>query len=127
MTARRLPAFAKPLAKARAMGLRPESNTVRIRLDSWPTRDLPARVHIPTLVVPPDAAPEDLDFSPLRDLEIFLHAWRSLTPPERVSAVLRGILAANPAVVILIQQDPQPGEPVATFIKSRGRGVEVAF
>ncbi len=129
----KLPAFARPLADLRRQGQRPASETVIVRLDTWPPRwhigaDLqrlpgrPASVCWPQVTVAEDSDPDQLDFSFVRDLDAIVPHRRSTSSPGRLRALLRRLLAADPRRLIVLDVERNAR---MWFIKSEERGIEV--
>jgi hypothetical protein len=117
--AKRLPAYARPLAEARRQGLRPASNTVKVFLDFWPPRNRPAHVWIPSVVIPVDADPQALLWSFLEGLDAILLVRQELSAPERVRSALRAILMGNPTRLVVLADGRM------WFAKSAADGIEV--
>lgn len=135
----RLPAYARPIAELRRKGMRPDGQTVIVRLDCWPPKQhltiadpesedccafkpgRPSKVRWPQVVVPEDAQPAELDFGFVRDLDIVVAHWRSKSAPSRLRSLLRKILREEPR--FLCVQDMERERQ--WIIKSISRGVEV--
>ncbi|MCK0507365.1 hypothetical protein [Aromatoleum anaerobium] len=118
---RRLPAYARELANARARGLVPANRQVRVYLDHWPTRRRCASTLGPAICCPIDARPHLLDWRYLAALDV-LAVVRPGADEGRVRALLRELIAARPKRLILLRPG---GTPAAEFIVSAARGVEV--
>lgn len=118
----RLPAYARPLAELRRHGQRPASHTVIIRLDCWPPKDRPTTVAWPQVVVARETDPAALDFSFLADLDAVVMFWRRLSAADRLRVLLRSILTASPARLLVLDTE-RNGR--AWFVKSAAHGVEV--
>ncbi|MCP5191021.1 MAG: hypothetical protein H6988_11610 [Pseudomonadales bacterium] len=98
----RLPPYAKPLAEARAKGLMPRRmgmGQVCVVL-SW---DSHATAGLHRVVLPPDLAPENVDFGWLAGLAVLL--THTDGEASRVPAVLDAILANSAARVDVINLD----------------------
>lgn len=116
---RRLPAFARELADARARDLVPARRQVVVYLDRWPAG--PASPLGPAICCPADTRPDRLDWRYLAALDV-LAVVRPGTEQGRVRALLRELVAARPRRLILLRPG---GTPAAEFIVSAARGVEV--
>ena len=116
---RRLPAYARDLADARARDLVPALRQVVVYLDRWPVA--PVTGLGLAICCPPDTDPARLDWRYLAALSVLV-----LTPPapdaERLRLLLAELVAARPKRLILLRQGSMP---VAEFIVSEARGVEV--
>ena len=116
---RRLPAYARDLADARARDLVPAQRQVAVYLDRWPVGRVTALG--PAICCPPDFHPGRLDWRYLAALSVLV-----VTPPapdpERLRHLLAELVAARPKRLILLR----PGRvPAAEFIISEAHGVEV--
>lgn len=118
----RLPPFGRPLADMRRQGLRPASGTVIVLADHWPETK-PERTSYPRVVLPADAEPGTIDWRFLSDLDALVLWLRTLTTPERLRALLRDLLAADPRRLIVIDREREG----LYWVKSVGRGVELAL
>lgn len=127
----RLPAFARPLADLRSNGHRPDSETVVVRLDTWPSKrhvglnnelceGRAPQVRWPQVTVPSDSAPESLNFDFVRDLDVIVPHWREHSAPSRLRSLLRQILTSDPRRLIVLDMQFKK----AWFVKSVERGVE---
>lgn len=116
---RHLPAFARELADARARDLVPARRQVVVYLDRWPAS--PVTGLGLAICCPPGSRPDRLDWRYLAALSVLV-----LTPPapdaERLRLLLAELVAARPKRLILLRQGSMP---VAEFIVSEARGVEV--
>lgn len=116
---RRLPAYARQLADARARDLVPTHRQVVVYLDRWP----PGAVTGLGVAIccPPDADPTRLDWRYLAALSVLVVTVP--TPdPLRLRSLLAELVAVQPKRLILLR----PGAvPAAEFIVSAARGVEV--
>ena len=116
---RRLPGYARELADARARGLVPAQRQVVVYLDRWPAAPVVALG--PALCCPPEAVPDRLDWRYLAALSVLVRVPATV-PAERLRALLRELVAVRPKRLILLRDGAQP---VAEFIVSEARGLEV--
>lgn len=116
---RRLPAYARDLADARARNLVPARRQVVVYLDRWPVAPVTALGL--AICCPPDMHPCRLDWRYLAALSVLV-----VTPPAPDAARLRHLLAELVAVqpnrLIVLQPNRTPA---ARFIVSQARGLEV--
>ena len=116
----KLPAFARQLIDARERGLSPVRGWngchVIVVLDDWKLAERRFR-----LVVPPDAAPEDLDFRVCAALDVIICYNSRRTDGERLKSAIRAILKGAPAALQVFDVF----EPHRTWLaKSRRLGIE---
>ncbi len=116
---RRLPAYARDLADARARDLVPAQRQVAVYLDRWPVGRVTALG--PAICCPPDCHPGRLDWRYLAALSVLV-----VTPPapdpERLRHLLAELVAVHPLRLVLLRP---MGMPAAQFIVSAARGREV--
>ncbi len=116
---RHLPAHARELADARARDLVPARRQVVVYLDRWPAAPVTALGL--AICCPPGAHPARLDWRYLAALSVLVVA--PLAPDaERLRLLLVELVAARPKRLILLRHGSMP---VAEFIVSEARGVEV--
>lgn len=114
-----LPPFGRAVAELRRQGRCPVSGTVLVLVDHWPeTR--PERTSYPRVVLPADAAPDAFDWSFLTGLDAVVVAYPTLTGRERLRALLRCLLAAEPVRLLVADRERSR----IHWIKSASRGVE---
>lgn len=118
---RQLPAYAGPLAQARARDLVPKHRQVVIHLDRWPRSGVSSLG--PVICCPTGTAPERLEWRYLAALNVLV-----IVPPhaqeDRVRGLVRELVAVRPLRLILLRPG---GTPAAQFIISEARGLEVAL
>ncbi|WP_374483102.1 hypothetical protein [Zoogloea sp.] len=116
---RRLPAYARDLADARARDLVPSQRQVVVFLDHWPAG--PVTGLGPAICCPPGFHPARLDWRYLAALSVLV-----VPPPAPDGVRLRHLLAelvsARPKRLILLRPG---GTPAAEFIVSEAHGQEV--
>lgn len=116
---RRLPAYARDLADARARDLVPAGRQVVVYLDRWPVA--PVTALGPAICCPPDMHPCRLDWRYLAALSVLV-----VTPPapdaDRLCHLLAELVVVQPKRLIVLQPDRTPA---ARFIISATHGVEV--
>ncbi len=116
---RRLPAYARDLADARARDLVPALRQVVVYLDRWPVA--PVTGLGLAICCPPGADPARLDWRYLAALSVLV-----VTPPApdagRLRALLAELVAVRPLRLVLLRPG---GSPTAEFIVSEARGLEV--
>ena len=93
--ARRLPAYARDLANARALGYTLADRTVSVAL-SWRRRPIIGY----GVVVGDDEAPEQMDWTWVRGLEVLL--WRREESDDRVRAAAHAIRLALPRRLVIV-------------------------
>lgn len=116
---RRLPAFARDLADARARDLVPTHRQVVVYLDRWPVA--PVTALGPAICCPPDMHPCRLDWRYLAALSVLVVTAPD-PDPDRLRHLLAELVAVQPKRLIVLQPDHTPA---ARFVVSAGRGVEV--
>lgn len=116
---RRLPAYARDLADARARDLVPAHRQVVVYLDRWPVAPVTALGL--AICCPPDMHPCRLDWRYLAALSVLV-----VTPPapdaDRLRYLLAELVAVQPKRLIVLHPDRTPA---ARFIVSAAHGVEV--
>lgn len=116
---RRLPAYARDLADARARDLVPALRQVVVYLDRWPVAPVTALGL--AICCPPDMHPCRLDWRYLAALSVLV-----VTPPapdaDRLRHLLVELVAVQPRRLILLRQS---ATPAAEFIISASNGIEV--
>lgn len=116
---RRLPAFARDLADARARNLVPSNRQVAVYLDRWPSG--PVTALGVAIVCPPDMHPCRMDWRYLAALSVLVVTPRS-PDADRLRHLLAELVAVQPLRLIVLQPEETPA---ARFIVSADRGVEV--
>lgn len=116
---RHLPAHARELADARARDLVPAQRQVVVFLDHWPVGPFTALG--PAICCPADMRPDRLDWRYLAALSVLVLA-RPCGDEARVRLLLAELIAARPKRLIRLHPG---GVPMAEFIISAARGVEV--
>ncbi|WP_374481339.1 hypothetical protein [Zoogloea sp.] len=116
---RRLPAYARDLADARARDLVPTQRQVVVFLDRWPAG--PVTGLGPAICCPPDFHPSRLDWRYLAALSVLVVPTQ---PPnqQRLRHLLAELVAVQPKRLILLRPG---GTPAAEFIVSVANGVEI--
>lgn len=116
---RRLPAFARDLADARARDLVPALRQVAVYLDRWP----PAPVTGLGLAIccPPDADPARLDWRYLAALSVLV-VTPTAPDARRLRVLLAELVAVRPVRLVVLRPG---GIPAAQFIVSEAHGQEV--
>ncbi|MDD2990791.1 MAG: hypothetical protein PHI64_17755 [Zoogloea sp.] len=116
---RRLPAYARDLADARARDLVPAQRQVAVYLDRWPVASVTGLGL--AICCPPDFDPARLDWRYLAALSVLV-----VTPQapnaERLRVLLSELVAVRPLRLVLLRPG---GTPAAQFIVSEARGQEV--
>lgn len=116
---RRLPAYARDLADARARDLVPTHRQVVVYLDRWPVA--PVTGLGLAICCPADFEPARLDWRYLAALSVLV-----VTPPApdagRLRALLAELVAVRPLRLVLLRPG---GSPAAQFIVSATHGQEV--
>ncbi len=116
---RRLPAYARDLADARARDLVPAQRQVAVYLDRWPVGRVTALG--PAICCPPDFHPCRLDWRYLAALSVLV-VTEPTPAKDRLLHLLAELVAVQPKRLILLQPG---GTPAAVFIVSAARGLEV--
>jgi len=116
---RRLPAYARDLADARARDLVPAQRQVVVYLDRWPTAPVTALGL--AICCPADTHPARLDWRYLAALSVLVV---TLPAPDgkRLRHLLAELAAVRPKRLIVLRPG---GVPAAEFIVSESRGLEV--
>lgn len=117
----RLPAYAKPLVEMRRARLVPSMRCVTVRLDTWPPKDRPQCVAVPSVTVPPSADVRAIDAHFLEGLDVQVAYWPSLTTRERLDDLLRTIVSARPRRLWWLNMEDPDG---FHFVLSVKRGLE---
>ena len=116
---RRLPAYARDLANARARDLVPSQRQVAVYLDRWPAG--PQTALGPAICCPLNAHPCRLDWRYLAGLSVLV-VTEPAPAKDRLRHLLAELVAVQPKRLILLRPG---GTPAAEFIVSEARGVEV--
>lgn len=116
---RRLPAYARDLANARARDLVPAQRQVAVYLDRWPAG--PQTALGPAICCPLNAHPCRLDWRYLAGLSVLV-VTEPAPAKDRLRHLLAELVAVQPKRLILLRPG---GTPAAEFIVSEARGVEV--
>ena len=116
---RRLPAYARDLADARARDLVPALRQVVVYLDRWPVA--PVTGLGLAICCPPGSDPARLDWRYLAALSVLVVASPGIDA-ERLRLLLVELVAARPKRLIVLRPG---GVPVAEFVVSEARGLEV--
>lgn len=118
----KLPPFGRAVADLRRQGLRPLSGAVRLYVDHWPECRL-EHTSYPPVVLPDDAEPDAFDWRFLIDLDVFLMWCPDLTASDRLRALLRCLLSAEPQRLIVVDRNAKQMH----WVKSVGLGIEVSL
>lgn len=114
--AKRLPPFGRALRELRLRGMVPTSQIV-VSLDTWNYGRAFAQV-----VIPPELDPSILNFDFIAGLDCVVVRDPEITAEDRRDAVLRELLANDPASLRCIDL----GDPVRwLWVKSRQVGIEL--
>lgn len=116
---RRLPAFARELADARARNLVPVNRQVAVYLDRWPSG--PVTALGVAIACPTEMHPYHMDWRYLAAMSVFVVTPKS-PDAARLRHLLAELVAVQPMRLIVLQPDETPA---ARFIVSMHRGVEV--
>jgi hypothetical protein len=116
---RQLPAYAAPLAQARARDLVPAGRQVVIHLDRWPRSGVSPLG--PVICCPPGVPPDRLEWRYLAALNVLVQVPRH-AQEARLRGLVRELVAVRPLRLILLRPW---GTPAAQFIISAARGLEV--
>lgn len=116
MNTRRLPPFGKAMLDARFKGLAPRD--LFVCLDDW--RAFKGRARI---VIPPDAAPEELDLRFAAGVDCIVAWLPQTTHQERMLATVSALIAHEARRVWILNREAPHH---SFFAKSMQRGVELS-